>query len=483
MYAETHEGVGVADQHDQLNLLLASLMTEAGLSPRALAREINKLAGPGAVAETAPYHWRDRSGVPREPLPALTAYVLSRCLGRIVSVGDLWQDRATDAPLFLPADSGMRQPWTLASTMLIAEDWLLGGLLDRRVFLSVSGAALTRAVSVYLTMRLPQSSVSRLTIGMTDDPVVDQIERSVPQLQLLDDERGGASGLGYVGAQLRAALLVLRERRQPEDITRRLLIAIADLAQLAGWMAFDAGQHGVAQRYFFTGLRAANDAGYRPMQAHILADLSFQAATRGDSSDGVVLGEAAHRIAEGTAGSVRASVMSRLAYAYASAGRIADCERTWLASHEQLERRRREQDPAWMYYLTPNHLDCQAGYAMILAGRRSLANGDCSGGRSLLRRGEALLRTGAHARPADVPSQRRALFEGSWLALAYTAHGKLDDACVVAHQALPRLERVRSPRSVALLNTLRHEFRRRKRHHMVGEILPHLESALARHGQ
>jgi hypothetical protein len=136
-----------------------------------------------------------------------------------------------------------------------------------------------------------------------------------------------------------------------------------------------------------------------------------------------------------------------------------------------------------MYYLTPNHLDCQAGYAMILAGRRSLTTGDRAGGRSLLRKGEALLRTGAHARPADAPSQRRALYEGAWLALGYTAHGQLDDACTVAQHALPRLQQVRSPRSVALLTTLSHEFRRRKRHHMVGEVLPHLESALTRQAQ
>jgi len=101
-----------------------------------------------------------------------------------------------------------------------------------------------------------------------------------------------------------------------------------------------------------------------------------------------------------------------------------------------------------MYYLTPSHLDCQAGYAMILAGRRMAADRD---GRAMLRRGEALLRAGAYARPATEPSQRRALYEGAWLALGYTAHGKLDDAADVVRLALPRLSTVRSPRSVALL--------------------------------
>jgi hypothetical protein len=310
--------------------------------------------------------------------------------------------------------------------------------------------------------------------------LVTQIEASVPQLQLLDDERGGASGLTYVGAQVRAVLLVLREGGHSDAITRRLLTALADLTQLAGWMAFDAGQHGLAQRYFFTGLRAAHDAGYRSMEAHILADLSFQAASVGDPRDSVVLGEAARRTAQGAAPSVGASVMSRLAYGYAAAGRVAECERTWLDSRDQLANRRPESDPAWMYYLTPTHLDCQAGYSMILAGRRIVASGEPATGRALLRKGESLLRTGAYARPMSEPSQRRALYEGAWLALGYTAHGKLDDACAVAAMALPRLERVRSPRSVALLATLTGELRRRKRNHTVAAFLPELEAALAR---
>src|SRR5439155_22176830 len=324
----------VPDQPDRANHPLAALLAEAGLTPRALAREMNRLFGPGTVAETAPYYWRDAGGLPRDPLPALAAYVLSRHLGRVVTVGELWQGRAADTTLFMPADAGMSRPWTLASTLLVAEDWLLGGLLDRRMFLSVTGAALARAVSVYLAAQTASGVAS--TAGGPDDPLLTQIEASVPQLQLLDDERGGAAGLTYVGAQVRAVLLVLREGGHSDAITRRLLTALSDLAQLAGWMAFDAGQHGLAQRYFFTGLRAAHDAGYRSMEAHILADLSFQAASVGDPADSVVLGEAARRTADGAAPSVRASVMSRLAYGYAATGPVAECGRTWRDRRGQL---------------------------------------------------------------------------------------------------------------------------------------------------
>ena len=218
------------------------------------------------------------------------------------------------------------------------------------------------------------------------------------------------------------------------------------------------------------------------MEAHILADLSFQAASAGDAADGVMLGEAAHHTAEHATGSVQASVLSRLAFAYATAGRIDDCERAWLDARERMSSGRREGEPDWMYYLTPGHIDCQAGYAMIHAGRELIVAGDAGRGRATLRKGEQLLRTGAYARPSTAPNQRRALFEGAWLALGYTAHGKLDDACAVTRMALPRLESVRSPRSTALLRSLAGELRRRKRNQAVAELLPDLDNALATRG-
>ncbi len=469
----------MANRPDQGNPALGEHLAEAGLGPRALAREVNRLFGAGTVAETAPYYWRDAGGFPRPPLPALTAYILSRHLGRVITARDLWPGQADhDGTSVIPASAGMDGPWTLANTMLVADDWLLGGLVDRRLFLSVSGAALARAVSIYLTDQWPATAST--PVKPSDEPLVDQIEATVPQLQALDDEHGGARGLGYVGTQVRAVMLVLRDGGHSDATTRRLLVVLADLAQLAGWKAFDAARPGLAQRYFFTGLRAAHDAGYQAMEAHILADLCFQAASQDAAGDGVTLGEAAELVSRRSASSVQASVLSRLAYAYAAAGRISDCERAWAQSRDRLANRQPDHDPQWMYYLTPTHLDCQAGYAMIMAGRRTVATGDTPSGRVLLRKGEALLRTGVHAHRPDAAHQRRALYEGAWLALGYAAHGKLEEACDVTRMAIPRLDQVRSPRSNALLQTLAGDMRRRKRHQGVADLLPDLNAALIR---
>ena len=129
-----------------------------------------------------------------------------------------------------------------------------------------------------------------------------------------------------------------------------------------------------------------------------------------ESSD---FGEAARRQAARSSAGVRASVGSRLAYAYASAGCIEDFERTYASAFDTLASRDAAGDPSWLYYLTSSHLDCQAGYALVQMGRERLAGGDRVG-RAMLRRGGALLRTGAHHLPYyDIISQRRALYEGA----------------------------------------------------------------------
>ncbi|MGH3770362.1 MAG: hypothetical protein ACRDRW_03015 [Pseudonocardiaceae bacterium] len=61
----------------------------------------------------------------------------------------------------------------------------------------------------------------------------------------------------------------------------RLLAEWAQLAQLAAWMADDAGQHGLAQRYFTSGLHAAHTAGDRSVGVSLLACMNSTAVYRG----------------------------------------------------------------------------------------------------------------------------------------------------------------------------------------------------------
>ncbi|MFG2158212.1 carph-isopro domain-containing protein [Streptomyces olivaceus] len=470
-------------QTGEPNVVLAGCLDELGWSPKALARKLNRVFGAGTVAESAPYHWRDAGSLPRSPLPMMAAYVLSQELGRNVSVAELWQGRVGDSSALVPADTDLARPWTAQGMETIVEDWVMGGLVERRRFLAISGAGLLAIVAQYLDGTAGRGQYTpRMTSSLGTDPLVDQVEQHLPMLQLLDDEHGGARHLPYVGAQFRAVGLLIREGGHSPAVASRLIRALAEIGQLAGWMAFDAADHGLAQRYFVTALRAAHQVNDLPLCAHILGDLSFQAASRGHPADAIALGEAARRASDAAPLAVRASVLSRLAYAYAAAGRDNDFAHTRGAARRLIASRDGSQEePRWMYFLTDNHLDCQAGYGLIQMGRAQQKAESGKKSRRFLAQGTEMLRSGAYDVPRGDPSQRRAMFEGAWLALGHSAHGDLEAACEIGQIAADRLDAVRSPRSAALLHQLAADLRRRQRNPHVRGFLPALENALAQH--
>lgn len=464
---------------DGRNEVLSLLLDELGWSPRALARRINHVFGAGTVADTAPYHWRDSGATPRPPLPELAAWVLSRELGRPVTAAELWKGRARGSPLVLPADLDMDGPWSRTSTLGLLDDWVVAGLLDRRHFLAVSGTTILDIATSYPTGD-PGRLAAALERGSVGNPLLDQIELSIPLLQRLDGAHGGAAYLPYVGAQFRAVALLLRQGEHPTQVERRLFAALAEIGLLAGRMALDGGRHGLAQRYLFTALRAAREAGYHPMAAHVLADLAFQAATREYPRDAIALGRAAVRVAAVSPAGVRALVQTRLAYGHALAGQLDDFERAYATGLDTIADPDLAGEPAGVDFLTPNHLDTKAGQALTHAGTLATAAGDHQTGTALLRRGERLLRTGAHALPMDHPAQRRALFEGAWLSVAAAGQGRLEQACTIGSLAVTRLDTVQSARSAQVLRLLARRLHRCPRNEYVRDFLPTLDAALAR---
>lgn len=56
-----------------------------------------------------------------------------------------------------------------------------------------------------------------------------------------------------------------------EETGRRLAAVCGELSQLAGWVAYDRGEHGVAQRYLTQALACARHAGDHALSAEILA--------------------------------------------------------------------------------------------------------------------------------------------------------------------------------------------------------------------
>jgi hypothetical protein len=447
------------DAQSGKNRALAECLEELGWPPSMLARKINRTFGAGTVSPSTPYHWVHTGGVPRPPLPTLTAHVLARHLGRAVSVRDLWQGRAADSPLLLAADTGMDVPWSTESALQILEDWLLGGLMDRRTFLVVSGASLSGLAREYLGLE-PARVLGAIDGDGAGTALITQLETAIPALWALDDARGGARVLPYVNSQFHTAVHLLRQGDHNTQLTRQLFHVAAKLGQHAGWAAFDAGRHGLAQRYYLTALRAAHQAGDRHLAVHVLADLAFQAASIDARQDAGELAAVAMRAAAATPARVRASVASRAAFAYGAAGDLNEFAVCRDFAHEQLEQSQpRDGEPDWTYYLTPGHIDALAGSALVRLAQTAKAQGQTHRARSWLRDAVELLRGGAVLHDTKHPHQRRAAVEGGWLMLAHTRYGDLDQACEIGRLTVSRLGTVQSDRCTSVLTAVRGELR------------------------
>lgn len=455
------------------NSVLGALLGELAWSPSLLADAVNGLLGPGSVARSTVSDWLHhdrlpRDPLPRDPLPTVVAHLISDTLNREVCFDELWSGRAQPAELWVPADAGMNLPWTPAGTVEVLDDWLrhTGGSIgmDRRIFLAVSGAALTAPAWEYVD-RLGTRGGSFAALAddrrsiIVTSAMVDAVATTTAGIRNLGNTEGGhKDNLRFVHHHLTWVAKLLRQARfSSSAVADRLLAEWAQLAQLAAWMADDAGQHGLSQRYFTSGLHAAQTVGDRSVGAYLLACMSQTAVHRGRLGDGidpgraardaVELANAAHEAAKSTPAVVRAVAASAFAQAQAAVGNArgfhssADEARTLLDTPGALDNL-----PPYLAWFWPANLDsCLAQGALTLAG---VTSRDC---RALLDGADAVLgRTATDL--AGTP--RNAVFHVAWLSRAHVAAGDLDRAVSAGLAALRRLPTVRSRRCALVLRRL-----------------------------
>ena len=253
---------------------------------------------------------------------------------------------------------------------------------------------------------------------------LDGLAARIGELRRMDDLVGGLDLVGLARGELGAALA--RARRQP---TRRRLRLVAELAQLAGWTAADAGLAAEALRAYHLGLSVAAGAGDRGLGAHLLGCLSHLAAGVGDPREALLLahtGQAAAR--QGGSAGVRALLLHRVAYAAAVAGERRTGEQALARAEQAADRRVAAREPSWLYWLDDGELSALTGRCFT-ALRRPL-------------RAAPLLCRRLGGRDGDRGRPRTRALDGGALVAAYLDVGEPEQAAEVAETAL--LDAVRS---------------------------------------
>jgi len=114
--------------------------------------------------------------------------------------------------------------------------------------------------------RRPVTSPLPSRVGLDD---VRQIEAVTAGLRDLDYRFGGGSCCEAVLAHARWAERLCELSVDP-DVTRRLVIAVADVFNLAGWIAFDVGLYATARDQLAAALDRARQAGVPSLTANVL---------------------------------------------------------------------------------------------------------------------------------------------------------------------------------------------------------------------
>jgi transcriptional regulator with XRE-family HTH domain len=257
------------------------------------------------------------------------------------------------------------------------------------------------------------------------------LERRVIELRHLDDVIGGMDLFPLVRKELADAQSVVQESSYSDQTGRRLLTTVGELAQLAGWVASDAGQYVEAQRIYLSGVTAARAADDDVLAGQLLSSLSYQAANVGDPANAVLLARSAVTGARNATPTVRALLLERVAWASARARDRDGARRALDAVDDSYEARTPGiGEPEWVYWLDRNEIDVMAGRCLIELGDPVSA--------------EPLL-SNAISEYAPEHAREVALYR-TWLAESYARAGMFDAAQSTINRARTAANEVHSAR-------------------------------------
>jgi tetratricopeptide (TPR) repeat protein len=254
-------------------------------------------------------------------------------------------------------------PPSLESLMHMIKEWENGkhGVSERyqrayRAVFEVDGRDLFGVGPGVTGGPLPTVDVTGLVAAIGRDGVatVDDLSARVHALRLADDVLAGGDLIGPAFREMDAAV---RAYRVSSD--DRLLPVIGEFAQIAGWVASDAGRHERAAETYELGISAAREAGDGVLESNLRGSLAYQVANVGDPAEAVGLATAAVGVTGGGAPPrARALAWDRLAWAYAKAQDAQAAMRALGEAAAALAEpdHQADDEPAYLYWVDEGEL-------------------------------------------------------------------------------------------------------------------------------
>ncbi|MFD7620905.1 hypothetical protein [Streptomyces sp. NPDC059802] len=399
---------------NQTSSLLATCLARLEWSPEQLAREINKRYGSGTISIKAPYNWV-QGALPRRQLPHLVAELLSDRLGEPVTAGELWprqlpqSSRTPVAPDIPPSAKG---------PVNAAVDWLVD-----------SGTA----------------SPARSAGSEVPDIAIQMLTTRIGQLRKVDDIASTELAMEWALQDLRSARKLAADHSYDTRTGLQLHRNIAELAQLAGWLAADLGLRQRSQSCFLYALSAARTAQDRPLAAYIISCMSYCATWETRQEEGLRLIRIARKgSSKEDFGIGHALLATREARARAGLGDEVGCIRSLNEAADLSQDSDPAADAPWISWVTIPVMVADAGRAWFELGH--------------FRRAEQCLVRGIELFGESQPRNR--MLHWASLAEARLGRQEVDGAAEAAEQALSLAEVMVSRRARVRLSDLRSKIKR-----------------------
>ncbi|AZK94719.1 MULTISPECIES: hypothetical protein [Streptomyces] len=426
----------------QPNERLQALIQEAGCSNAGLARRVNMVGAERGLDlrydKTSVARWL-RGQQPRGRAPGIIAEALGRKLGRTVTIDEIGMANGKN----LASGVGLQfSPTVLGAIEQVCELWRSD--VGRRDFLSgasVAASALVEPSRDWLITGA-DAQVARNAGARVGSADVEAVRAMTHALTDLDHRFGSGHIRPVVVHYLNSVVSGLLSGSYRESVGRELFAAVARLTELAGYMAVDTGQPGLAQRYYIQALRLAQAADDRGYGGYVLAaSMSHLAAQLGNPREIAQLARAAQ---EGARGQVtpRAQAMFHAAEArgHALLGDARTCQAVAGKAIAALERAEPEcgDDPVWIGHFDEAYLSDELAHCYRDLGQSEAA---------------AHHAAGALEGHPETRARRRAIGY-ALLATAQVQQREVEQACHSGTRALELLGTLRSSRGAEYLDDL-----------------------------
>ncbi|MFE7262269.1 transcriptional regulator [Streptomyces sp. NPDC057592] len=333
---------------------LRGWLERSGMSRKELARRVIAAAQawgqPHITPDaTAVRRWLDGQQ-PRHPVPEIVADVFSAHFNFRVTTYDLGFGEGQTAERSLIYNA------SFAVTVEAVTD--LGRAdVDRRKFLAGAPFAAVAAVGPsrdWLLNVIDQQPEPGPRVRLED---VVAVKNMFGEFQKMDVLQGGGTGRLVLAGYMNQHVYPLLRRTHTDDVRRSLCEAAAEQTYLLGWMAYDSGEHGTAQRYLIQSLRLAEESKNAALGAHVLAGMADQATLLGNPQEGRRLAQAGRAgLGKDTSPACLADLWALEARALAKLGDKEAAIKAVRQSESAYSHVRLEREPEWAAFIDPAYL-------------------------------------------------------------------------------------------------------------------------------